>query len=243
MSFTFGALAASAAEPFTARSGPKQVALVELFSSEGCSSCPRADRRLGALGKEAGLWRDFVPVEFHVDYWDNLGWRDKFATKENTERQVRYAELNRTENVYTPEFVLNGTEWRGWGRVSDIVKRPALDAGVLELQSAGTNRFRISYQPSAAQGRGDWDVTLAWLGSDIISNVARGENAGRQLPHEFVVLKSSVFRLKETDGAWAGNYVFELPADSGKVRLAVAGWISKRGSQVPLQAAGGWWNP
>src|SRR5438270_9390200 len=73
------------------RSGPAKVALVELYTSEGCSSCPPAEKWLGSLTADPGLWRQFVPVAFHVNYWDNLGWRDALATKAFTDRQYAYS--------------------------------------------------------------------------------------------------------------------------------------------------------
>ena len=234
------ATAGIGAEPFALHSGPKQVSVIELFSSEGCSSCPPADRWLGALEKETGLWRDFVPVAFQVDYWDHLGWKDRFATRENTERQVRYAETGHSSNVYTPEFMLNGNEWRAWGRVTDIAKRAKVDAGVLEVEGVSTNRFQVTYQPPIG-AQGDWDVTAAWVGSNLMSDVARGENSGRKLPHHFVVLGSSVFRLKPTDGKLTASFSFGPPSDAGNARLAFLSWVTRRDDQVPVQALGGWW--
>ena len=76
----------SAAEPRRFTSGSNQVHLIELFSSEGCSSCPPAEQWLGGLREAPGLWRDFVPVAFHVDYWDRLGWRDRFSSPSYSER-------------------------------------------------------------------------------------------------------------------------------------------------------------
>ncbi|MEN9676720.1 MAG: hypothetical protein RIS76_2616 [Verrucomicrobiota bacterium] len=107
--------------------------MIELFTSEGCSSCPPAEKWLGSLGDQPGLWRDFVPVAFHVDYWDGLGWADRFASVENTRRQERYATHWRNRGVYTPGFVLNGTEWREWGRLPQPGQASAPDAGVLEV--------------------------------------------------------------------------------------------------------------
>src|SRR5256886_7314986 len=87
---------------------------VELFTSEGCSSCPPADAWISQLKESPDLWKKIVPVVFHVDYWDNLGWRDRFAKPEFTERQRRYVAACRGDSVYTPGFVVNGREWRDW---------------------------------------------------------------------------------------------------------------------------------
>ena len=94
-------------------SGPQQTALIELYTSEGCSSCPPAEAWLSRLKDNPGLWKQFVPIAFHVDYWDRLGWRDRFSSQRWTERQRRYASLWESESVYTPAVVVNGREQRG----------------------------------------------------------------------------------------------------------------------------------
>ena len=109
----FAAVAAHAA-PLEFQSREQQTSLLELYTSEGCSSCPPAESWLSQLKAKTGLWSDFVPVAFHVDYWDSLGWRDKWASPQFTERQRAYAAASASANVYTPEFVLNGAEWRNW---------------------------------------------------------------------------------------------------------------------------------
>ena len=102
-------------------SGPQQTALVELYTSEGCSSCPPAEAWMSRLQGDPGLWKKFVPIAFHVDYWDRLGWRDRFSSRQWTERQSRYAALWQSESVYTPAVVLSGKELRNW---SGIDSRP-----------------------------------------------------------------------------------------------------------------------
>src|ERR1017187_258248 len=94
------ALALSAAEPLRFASGPAHVALVELYTSEGCSSCPPAERWLAARRDDPGLWRDFVPIAFHVDYWNQLGWPDRFSTREFTQRQYALATAWGGDSVY-----------------------------------------------------------------------------------------------------------------------------------------------
>ncbi len=103
-----------AAAPTTFESGETPAALVELFTSEGCSSCPPADAWVSTLKGNPGLWKRIVPVVFHVDYWNSLGWSDRFSSPENTARQRRYAAVWGTDSVYTPGMVLNGREWRNW---------------------------------------------------------------------------------------------------------------------------------
>src|SRR5215217_7350069 len=105
---------ASTLEATTFESGETQNILIELFTSEGCSSCPPAETWLSALKSNQDLWKKIVPVAFHVDYWDRLGWRDRFAKPEFTARQRRYAAAWGGDSVYTPDFVVNAKEWRSW---------------------------------------------------------------------------------------------------------------------------------
>ena len=103
---------AATVEPLEFASGRSRVALIELYTSEGCSSCPPADRWLSKLRNERQLWRDYVPIAFHVDYWDYIGWRDRFAHTEYSNRQRQYQREGGTGVVYTPGFFNNGEEWR-----------------------------------------------------------------------------------------------------------------------------------
>jgi hypothetical protein len=107
-------------------SGPQRVHLIELFTSQGCSSCPPAEAWLSKLKSEPGLWKNFVPLAFHVDYWDRLGWRDPFAMKEWTARQYQYSANWKSEGVYTPGFVLDGRELTGRSVPSAAVEKPGV---------------------------------------------------------------------------------------------------------------------
>src|SRR6266513_2772180 len=100
------------ADSFQFQSDATQTSLLELYTSEGCSSCPPAEAWLSRLKESPKIWKNFVPVAFHVDYWDRLGWKDSFATAEWTKRQRLYAANWNAQSVYTPAFVLNGREWQ-----------------------------------------------------------------------------------------------------------------------------------
>ena len=131
-------------------SGPAQVPLVELYTSEGCSSCPPAEAWLNRLQSEPGLWRDFVPVSFHVNYWDRLGWPDRFASRAFTERQYAYAEAWGVRTVYTPGFVLNGRDWREKSRRT--LPAPGKDTGTLTV-AVNAGKVQASWQPVAEDGQ------------------------------------------------------------------------------------------
>ena len=213
-------------------SGPKKVQLLELFTSEGCSSCPPAEALLGRLVNDPRLWHEFVPVAFHVDYWDRLGWKDPFASAEWTRRQHLYAANWNAGSVYTPAFVLNGREWRG----ASIPVVNDETPGILRATVRGDNNVLVAFEP-AKEKTGDFEVYLARLGFGINSNVRAGENNGRSLRHDFVVLSLAHEKLG------LGPQELHLPssrAASRPDRTALAAWITNAGDIRPVQATGGW---
>lgn len=218
-------------------SGTRPVALIELFTSEGCSSCPPADRWLGALRTDRGLWRDYVPVAFHVNYWDNLGWKDRLSSRTFTDRQYALASNWGTRSVYTPCFVRNGAEWHP---VGDAPGAAGGAAGVLEVEIAG-GRCRAQWTPAGAGLAGGFEVHVALLGGGIVSRVSAGENRGSTLTHEFVALGLADQDLVSA-GAGPQGAEFPLPARSvaDAPRLAIAAWVTRRGELTPIQATGGW---
>ena len=219
-------------------SGPTQVALIELYTSEGCSSCPPAERWLSELTRHEGLWRDFVPVAFHVDYWDRLGWKDNFASRSATQRQYDYAKTWQSGSVYTPCFVRNGQEWRR--RAKDLQTTGSATVGQLTLMIDNLRDVKIDFSP-AVNSKGDFDVLVALLGSDMVSSVRAGENAGSDLHHDFTVLELKQVALGQgDDGHHRASITFEREAGAKSKRLAVAAWSVRRGSMIPVQATGGW---
>lgn len=225
-----------AGEPL-ALSGPERVSLIELYTSEGCSSCPPADRWLGALRSDDGLWTHVVPVAFHVTYWDNLGWPDRFASADFTRREYAYAARWGSRSVYTPCFVRDGSEWRpSEGGASTRADRP----GVLRVVRGEGDRYEVRFSPSRPLAPG-YRATVALLGGGIVSRVKAGENSGSTLGHEFVVVALQSTDLAEDgSGGVAGGVVLQEPPGAPFPRLSVAAWIEGRGSLEPLQAAGGW---
>ena len=238
-----GAAAAMGAEQRFA-SGPARVALVELYTSEGCSSCPPAERWLGELRSAPGLWRDFVPVAWHVDYWNRLGWPDRFSTKDYTARQYAMAAAWGSGSVYTPCFVRDGEEWRARGAVPEKSDNPKL-AGELVVTLLADGRGRANYT-AADTGRGDLTVHVAVLGGGFASKVTAGENRGETLRQEFVALAVGGYPLvpapaRATEGAVReAEFALPKPKITDGERRAVAVWVTRRGELTPLQATGGW---
>lgn len=222
------AACATAGEPRVFSSGPGRVSLLELFTSEGCSSCPPAEAWLGKLRDDPGLWRDFVPVAFHVSYWDRLGWADRFASRQFTDRQYAYAKVWGAQTVYTPGFVLDGSDWGGHPRSKPSVRGG--NGGVLTVEIEA-ERCVVRYAPS-----GDFEVHVAALAGGLVSEVKAGENRGATLRHEFVAVALERHALAD------GRASFVLPASTltGFPRRALAVWVTRRGTTEPLQATGGW---
>ncbi|GAB4346866.1 MAG: hypothetical protein Kow006_05860 [Gammaproteobacteria bacterium] len=225
------------ADPLRIESPQTQATLVELYTSEGCSSCPPADRWLNGLKSDPRLWREVVPVAFHVDYWNYLGWRDRFSAPEYSQRQRDYARHGLLRTVYTPGFVVNGKEWRGWFRRPQLTPDPAKVAGRLSAELDG-ERLAVRYQPATAPS-GALTLHVARLGFDLATRVQEGENSGRLLRHDFVVLGHAEQVLDRVAESLQASV--ELPRASVHAdRQAVALWVTRRGDPRPLQAAGGW---
>lgn len=223
----FTVIASAAPREFT--SGPERTHLIELFTSEGCSSCPPAEAWLAGLDKAPGLWRDFVPVAWHVDYWDRLGWKDRFASREFTRRQHAYAEAWRSGTVYTPCVVLDGEE----SEVTSKLPRAGVsEAGVLRV-TYENGEATVSF---TSANPGEHEVHAAVLSSNIASSVTAGENRGRTLRHGFVARVTAQAPLREG----AARLTLTTPPPEHSSRLALAVWIVRRGQLAPLQATGGW---
>ena len=216
-------------------SGGRQVALVELFTSEGCSSCPPADRWMSNLKNDPGLWRDFAPIALHVDYWDYIGWEDRFAQPAYSSRQRRYVQQGGARFVYTPGLFLDGREWQGW-RAGGPDPNASSPAGTLNVVIEGTE---VAVHFAASDERASsLTAHVAVLGMNLESRVRAGENAGRTLVHDFVALGTTSVPLDAADGAYRA--ATSLPATSAQsADRAVVVWVSKAGRQAPIQSAGG----
>ncbi len=207
-------------------SASQRTHVLELFTSQGCSSCPPAEAWLSKLKSELRLWKDFVPMAFHVDYWDRLGWRDPFARKEWTARQSAYAENWKGDSVYTPEFVLDGKELRERSLPTASKETP----GVLKLM---VSRASVAAEFRPNESKTDEGVLhVALLLFNQSSKVTAGENNGRTLKQDFVVLDELRSPLSH------GKAVMPLPNDA--TFGAFAAWVTSANGLEPIQATGGW---
>ena len=218
-------------------SAEERALLLELFTSEGCSSCPPADRWVSGLKDDPRLWNRIVPVAFHVDYWDYIGWPDRFASREHSRRQQSHKRYGHISNVYTPGFVVGGQEWRAWFRSHDLKLGAPARVGTLRVNVTG-DRVEAGFTP-AIDLPDRLELHVAVLGFDLSTAVEAGENHGRTLDHDFVVLGH---RRLTMDGA-GDTYRARGAAPEAIVdapRTAIAAWVSPAGDTFPIQAAGGW---
>jgi hypothetical protein len=165
-----------------AQSGSQLVPVLELYTSEGCSSCPPADRWISTLKPMAAQGRVVVQA-FHVGYWDYIGWVDRFAAPTHTARQRELAAANGQRGIYTPQLVRNGRDWRDY---ASALERPAGTPGAAITMSRSAPDLveaTVTPQPGVAQWAAYWTVTE----HGHSSKVKAGENAGELLQHDFVV--------------------------------------------------------
>lgn len=227
----------SGGEPMKFSSGNRAVSLLELYTSEGCGSCPPADAWISRLKDDKRLWREVVPVVFHVDYWDRLGWPDRFARKEWTDRQRSYARRWQSRRVYTPCFVRDGKEWRGFFSREPLPAKKRNADGVLTISSKDGKTWSVGY--AGKKGVQNLKVHLALLGAGHRTAVKAGENRGRRLSHDFTVHQIASAALNGV-----GEASLKLPPkQEADGRFAAAAWVSRGADPTPLQATGGWLRP
>ena len=223
----------------SAHSGPYKNALVELYTSEGCSSCPPADRWLSSIRPGAAQPR-VIPIAFHVSYWDYIGWKDPYADARFTERQRALAVAARQGNVYTPQVMLDGADydrWR-WGdsatafaSVERIPARVTLDLAASSEPGAIVATVKID--PHRDAGTNRLALVVALTENHLSSKVTSGENRGETLRHEFVARAIASFAL--TPGREYSARFAALP-DWKRADLRVVAFVQDTRTREILQA-------
>ena len=182
---------AMAAEPIVALSSERQTAVLELYTSEGCSSCPRADKWLNRLVNTPSDDLDVLALAFHVDYWNYLGWKDRFSSPAYTKRQRLLGANNRQRTIYTPEFFVNGKEARGANSILDKIQQSNQREAPLDLRltvsRAGSELVVEIHSPTPRDALGTVHHRFLVYENRLSTEVTRGENSGETLYHERVV--------------------------------------------------------
>ncbi len=199
--------------------------LVELFTSEGCSDCPPADHILAQLDPHV------VVLSEHVDYWDHLGWKDRFSSREFTQRQEAYAQRFRLDGPFTPQMVVDGSaQFVG----SDAKRAQEEIAGAGKRAKAEIKLARTSagVQIDVANSPGSTGVFLALAQDAAESNVAAGENKGRRLAH--VAVLRSLRKVGSVKRGAGFSQLIPLPATAAEQRVIV---FLQEGTSGPVLGA------
>ncbi len=229
------------------RSEKDATTIIELYTSEGCSSCPSADAWLSSLANDPAIFSRFIPLAFHVDYWNQLGWQDRFSTSMNSHRQRELSRVGVLSQVYTPGFVINNREWRGWftrGRsvTADKLPQSEKQVGTLTAQwPDNTQSLSFSYTPNIGDVK-DLQLHVAIVGMGLKTNVRRGENRGRVLRHDFVVLSYTQYPFGSSKSGQTIRKSIAEPKipDEGQSRSALVVWVSESSSPEIIQAVAGY---
>jgi len=211
---------AYAAEPF---------AVVELFGSEGCSSCPPADDLLREWTQNSRAQHLKVyTLSFQVDYWNDLGWTDPYSKKEFTDRQYHYADVMQLRSVYTPQMIVNGlyafvgseaSEAQKW--ISTVLKTPALHTLSVEIKAADpAQEGKIEVVYNASQMSDNAVLNFALVERGLESHITSGENAGQVLKHDNVVRE-----FKTVPAAQNGSVVLSRPTGDDLQRFSVIAYL------------------
>ncbi len=198
-------------------------AVVELFASEGCSSCPPADELLRRITEQARRdGKRVFPLSFQVDYWNELGWVDPFSSPRFTERERRYAKILGTRSVYTPQMIINGMNvFVGSDQnlaekyINQYLEIPSLNTITLEIKKKGARQIEVNYRCESLTPETVLNFALVERGFQ--NNVTAGENAGRLLRHDNVVLEFKTIPFTEKEG----RIIFEKPNSDDPSRFSI----------------------
>ena len=236
-----GAVSAQAAQ-CSASSAPTRTALLELYTSEGCDSCPPAENWLSQVGINTP---HIVPLALHVDYWDTASWHDRYASPTFSTRQQALSERAGTHIVYTPEIAVAGYELRDWRNPEDfkaaLAKITAQASGAtihLDLNDSGAQSIAsASFSQTADASTGGAHAYLAVYENHLVSQIGGGENRGATLHHEFVV-RQWFGPVALVDGRAQIHQPVNLAPDGGKPdpeRFGIAAFVEAADGTI-LQA-------
>lgn len=227
---------AYAGNPIVVVSGDTQTAVVELYTSEGCSSCPPADRWLSSLVEAPKSEVDVLALSFHVDYWDYLGWKDRFSSADYTRRQRQLGANNLQRTIYTPEFFVNGKETRGSGNILKKIQQANRQPAPLKLElTVSRDRDDLVLELHSAAERDTIEQArhrYLVYENNLSTDVKRGENSGETLYHQQVVrYMSAALRLQQDN-----RHRIAIAPDWNPRNIGVAVLITSPGDRQYLQA-------
>jgi len=184
-----------------------------------------------------------IPINFHVDYWDSLGWADPFAKPEYSARQRRFKQLKQATTVGTPGFIVNGRGWDGWFLAKPLPSNARPDVGVITVHIV-EQHMDITFKPTAPLDS-QLDIHYAMLGFEQYTQIPRGENKGKNLRHDFVVMKHYQEQMIQSDDKYTHHATLSLPHSNTILSLkhGIAIWVTYQGQPTPIQVTGDWLTP
>ncbi|HQR37875.1 MAG TPA: DUF1223 domain-containing protein [Blastocatellia bacterium] len=228
-----------------ASSASRGTVVVELFTSQGCSSCPAADKLLSKLGADPSYAGRIVPLAFHVDYWNYIGWSDPFSSKDWTQRQYAYASKLNLNGVYTPQVVVNGSAETVGSNESAVTRD--IDQASREPQAtlqaaanyAGADEIavRVDVSPTDGLAASDPVLVVALYENGVETRVLRGENSGRVLTNDFIVRRIEETGIVPDARPGSGREVrFKIDPAWNRAHLGVAAFVQDRSTMRILGA-------
>ncbi len=236
-----------AAAPSQASSNPPLV-IVELFTSEGCSSCPPADELLKRLSDQQPLQGvQIVALEEHVDYWNHLGWADPFSSSCFSQRQSDYAQIFGRDGVYTPQMIVDGQfEFVGsrGGEAREIIQKaaslPKLDVSLNPIANSGPGGLALEIHLSNPRGIPLHEPAELWLAiteTNLESDVKAGENSGEILKRAAVVRSLRKFETLHDTAAYKSRFELSLKPNWKKENLSVIAFVAEKNSRKIIGVA------
>ena len=242
LAFTLAGIAFSAAGNAAESTGTPRVSLLELYTSEGCDRCPPADRFVSDLPRPQLVPHKLVVLTFHVDYWNYLGWHDRFSQRRFTERQQALVRANGLRTAYTPQLVLNGRDYRDRSGIEKQVARSNAQAPLVHLRlnaekTGSTLKASVVVNPVLPATAPPMELYLALYENNLESAVQSGENRGRVLRHDYVVrtLVGPIPVNLDKPTRWEQS--LPLAAELKIADLGLAAFVQSAGSGEVFQAA------
>lgn len=249
LAISFVVVSAARSQPGRPRviDGKPRTVVMELFTSQGCSSCPPADELISRLGREQVPGARVIPLAFHVDYWNSSGWTDPFSSSLWSARQNDYARALHSDQLYTPQLVVNGTAQMVGSDERRV--RQQIERDLLHGDQGAVKFVRVAIDGSAIRAdlRGrvehslaghDTKVIVALYENNTATAVARGENSGRRLANDYIVRSLvSAFPLTTTDADVSGSVTIPVRPEWKRSNLGLAAFIQDSRSLAIYAAA------
>jgi hypothetical protein len=224
----------------SAKSGETTTALIELYTSEGCSSCPPAETWLAKSTQRHRVPEQLVPLALHVDYWNHLGWIDPYAQARFSDRQSYWAFLNKTNTIYTPQVLLNGQVLVHWQKQGDsaiprVNAIPAQADIALDLVRHA-DHIAVTAEAQTRGNPGQAGLYVAVYERNLVRRIEAGENRGRTLRHDFVVRELIGPQPLEKNGAVRATPRVNIKKEWKDADLGIAAFVQVRDTGDVLQA-------